>query len=218
MRLILIGCEYVGKTTLANSLRDWGVPLGKHFHMDDGDFTIPDCNMSPEDQKTMLNLSPVLKERFQRMVIFYHIDVLTRSNDCILGGYHIEEKIYGPRYYHPDIGVSYHRFVETQLPSDTILVNMKADSDVIKERMKSNSHPYQLVQSHEVDEIQDEFLYEFQQSNIERKIELDTSKLTPETILDTFLNEVRPVLTPQDMYESLDAILTEELAKRLAKY
>ena len=46
----------------------------------------------------------------------------------------------------------------------------------------------------------------------------DWLALTPETILDAFLNEVRPVLTPQDMYESLDAILTEELAKRLAKY
>ena len=40
MRLILIGCEYVGKTTLANNLRDWGYPLGKRFHMDDGDFVV----------------------------------------------------------------------------------------------------------------------------------------------------------------------------------
>ena len=182
MRLILIGCEYVGKTTLANNLRDWGYPLGKRFHMDDGDFTIPDYHhrrciahrwslLSPEDQEAMWNLSPVLKERFQRMVISYHLDILARYDDCILGGYHIEEKIYGPRYYHSDIGVSYHRFVETQLPSDTILVNMKADSDVIKGRMKSDPHPYQLVQPHEVDEIQDEFLYEFQQSNIKRKME-----------------------------------------------
>ena len=218
MRLILIGCEYAGKTTLANNLRDWGAPLGKHFHMDDGDFTIPDVTMSSEDQKTMLKLSPVLKERFQRMVIFYHIDVLMRSNDCILGGFHIEEKIYGPRYYHPEIGVNYHRYVETLLPSDTILVNLKADSAVIKERMKSDPHPYQLVQPDEVDEIQDEFSYEFQVSNIESKIEFDTSNLMPETILDAFLNEVRPVLTPKEMYESLEAISTTELAKRLTQY
>ena len=165
----------------------------------------------------MSNLSPVLKERFQRMVIFYHIDVLIRSNDCILGGFHIEEKIYGPRYYHPDIGVNYHRYVETLLPSDTILVNLKADSGVIKERMKL-PHKYQLVQPHEVDEIQDEFSYEFQQSNIVNKIEFDTSSLTAETILDTFLNKVRPMLTPKDMYESLEAISTEDLAKRLAQY
>ena len=218
MRLILIGCEYVGKTTLANNLKDWGSPLGKHFHMDDGDFTIPDVTMSPDDQKTMANLSPFLKERFQRMVIFYHIDVLMRSNDCILGGFHIEEKIYGPRYYHPNIGVNYHRYVETLLPSDTILVNLKADSDVIKERMESNPHKYQLVQPYEVDEIQNEFSYEFQQSKIENKIEFDTSDLTPKTILDSFLNQVRPLLTPKEMYESLEAISTEELAKRMAQY
>ena len=122
MRLILIGCEYVGKTTLANSLRDWGYPLGKRFHMDDGDFTIPDYHhLSPEDQESMWNLSPVLKERFQRMVIFYHLDILARYDDCVLGGFHIEEKIYGPRYYHPESEVTYHRYLETKFPSDTIL-------------------------------------------------------------------------------------------------
>ena len=200
MRLILIGCEYVGKTTLANSLRDWGNPLGKKFHMDDGDFTIPDYHhLSPEDQESMWNLSPVLKERFQRMVIFYHLDILARYDDCILGGFHIEEKIYGPRYYHPESEVTYHRYIETKFPSSTILVNMKADSDVIKQRMKSDPHPYQLVQPNEIDEIQDEFLYEFQQANIKRKMEFDTSNLTPETILNTFLAEVRPVLTGRDL-------------------
>ena len=123
MRLILIGCEYVGKTTLANSLRDWGYPLGKRFHMDDGDFTIPDYHhLSPEDQESMWNLSSVLKERFQRMVIFYHLDILERYDDCILGGFHIEEKIYGPRYYHPESEVTYHRYIETKFPSSTILV------------------------------------------------------------------------------------------------
>ena len=65
--------------------------------------------------------------------------------------------------------------------------------------MKSDPHPYQLVQPNEVDEIQDEFLYEFQQANIKRKMEFDTSKLTPETILEVFLNEVRPVLTGRDL-------------------
>ena len=117
----------------------------------------------------------------------------------ILGGFHIEEKIYGPRYYHPESEVTYHRYIETKFPSSTILVNMKADSDVIKQRMKSDPHPYQLVQPNEIDEIQDEFLYEFQQANIKRKMEFDTSNLTPETILNTFLTEVRPVLTGRDL-------------------
>ena len=84
--------------------------------------------------------------------------------------------------------------------------------------MESNPHKYQLVQPYEVDEIQNEFSYEFQQSKIENKIEFDTSDLTPKTILDSFLNQVRPLLTPKEMYESLEAISTEELAKRMAQY
>ena len=57
----------------------------------------------------------------------------------------------------------------------------------------------QTTQTNEIDEIQDEFLYEFQQANIKRKMEFDTSNLTPETILNTFLTKVRPVLTGRDL-------------------
>ena len=79
MRLILIGTEYVGKTTLANALQEWGLKVGKRFHMDDGDFTIPDYHhLNEEDQHTMWNMSAVLKERFQRMVIYYHLEILER--------------------------------------------------------------------------------------------------------------------------------------------
>ncbi|MDA1348730.1 MAG: hypothetical protein O3A47_07675 [Chloroflexi bacterium] len=200
MRLILIGTEYVGKTTLANALKEWGMPLGKRFHMDDGDFTIPDYHhLDEHDQKTMWNLSPILKERFQRMVIYYHLEILERYDDCILGGFHIEEKIMGPRYYHPDMPVTYHRYLEHKMPGNTILCHMTCDPNVIRDRMKRDPQPYQLAKPEEIEELQAEFLSEWQESYLRRKMTFDTNALTPETILDAFLEAVRPVLDARDL-------------------
>ncbi|MGH2368526.1 MAG: hypothetical protein ACRDI2_10010, partial [Chloroflexota bacterium] len=66
MRLILTGCEYAGKSTLAWSLRDWGLGHGFHFHMDDH-FTVPDASLRrEEEQRAALAAPPAMKERFQR--------------------------------------------------------------------------------------------------------------------------------------------------------
>ena len=200
MRLILIGTEYVGKTTLANALRDWGMGVGKKFHMDDGDFTIPDYHhLNQEDQLTMWNMSPVLKERFQRMVIYYHLEILERYNDCIFGGFHIEEKIFGPRYYHPGHEVTYHRWLEHKMPGNCILVHMTCDPEVIRRRMKEYPHPYQLVESNEIGDIMAEFASEYGNSYIRQKVDFDTTDLTPSTILDAFLEAVRPQLDARDL-------------------
>ena len=40
MRLIAIGCEYTGKTTLFEGLMKWGQDRGIHHHLDDH-FSIP---------------------------------------------------------------------------------------------------------------------------------------------------------------------------------
>ncbi len=200
MRLVLIGCEYVGKTTLANALREWGLPRGRRFHMDDGDFTIPDYHhLSHEEQEAMMALPPLLKERFQRMLVHYHLDVIERHDDCILSGFHIEEFILGPRYYHPGFSVTYHRHLETKLPSDTILVRMTTRPEVIRARMKADPHPYQWIQPEEVEEIQAEYEAEFTRSWIRRKMELDTSETEPDQVLDRFLDAVRPELSIRDL-------------------
>ena len=200
VRLILIGTEYVGKTTLANALQEWGLKVGKRFHMDDGDFTIPDYHhLNEEDQQTMWNMSAVLKERFQRMVIYYHLEILERYNDCIFGGFHIEEKIFGPRYYHPGSEVSYHRWLEHKMPDNSILVLMTCDPDVVRQRMVDDPHPYELVKSHEIEEIMDEFLYEYNSSYFRQKVEFDTTNLTPEGILQPFLEAVRPQVDARDL-------------------
>ena len=59
MRVIAVGCEYAGVTSLLNGLGDWGSERGLHFHLDDH-FSIPDrYHLSPEDQQVMSDLPPV---------------------------------------------------------------------------------------------------------------------------------------------------------------
>ena len=123
--------------------------------MNDSDFSIPDDrHLNEEEQEAMVMLPPTLKERFQRFQIYYHLDILARYDECILGGFHIQEAICGPRYYYPGRTVTYQRSIETHMPDDTILVFMTAAPEAIRERMEIAPHRYPLVKVHEVEEIQ----------------------------------------------------------------
>ena len=101
MRVIAVGCEYSGVSTLIDQVHQWGLSRGISHHLDDH-FTIPDAyHLSDEEQLAMLAMLPAIKERFQRFQIVYHVRLLHRYRDILLGGFHIEEKVYGPKYYYP---------------------------------------------------------------------------------------------------------------------
>ena len=196
MRAIVVGCEYSGVTTLIDGLMDWGHERGLHHHLDDH-FTIPDYqHLSPEDREMMVNLTPTLKERFQRMQIVYHIRVLRRYEHALLGGFHIEEEIYGPRYYYPDMAVAHKaREYEAELPGDEILAHVTASPEVIQARMEANPHEYTLIKKADIPELLDQFQQEFEASVIKRKIQIDTSDLAPDQLLQTFLDQAAPLLS-----------------------
>ena len=79
MRVIAVGCEYSGVSTLIEELSQWGIARGIDHHLDDH-FTIPDAfHLSSEEQQAMLEMLPVIKERFQRFQIVYHIRLLHLS-------------------------------------------------------------------------------------------------------------------------------------------
>jgi hypothetical protein len=106
--------------------------------------------------------------------------------------------IYGPRYYYPGINIDIREY-EPDMPDDTILVHLAARTEVVRERMQSNPHPHQLVPSEDVPEILDRFREETAKSWIHHKMTIDTSDLTPEQLLETFLAQSVPHLNTRDM-------------------
>ena len=182
MRAAVVGCEYTGVTTLINGIYEWGNARGIDHHLDDH-FTIPDAyHLSLKEQTAMLEMLPAIKERFQRFQIVYHVRLL-----------HLFEHIL-------NIDV---REYEPEMPDDTILVHLTANADVVRARMESDPHPHQLVPSEDVTEILERFEEEVRHSWIKHKLKIDTSDLTPEKLLDTFLEKSKPHLNTRDLLTRL---------------
>ena len=79
------------------------------------------------------------------------------------------------------------REYEPDMPDDAILVLLSARPEVIRERMRAEPHPHQLVPESDVEEILDAFAADYGESTIGRKFEIDTSDLTREQLLAKFL-------------------------------
>ena len=197
MRVIAVGCEYSGVTTLINGLNAWAQARGFGHHLDDH-FTIPDAyHLSDEEQQAMLEMLPAIKERFQRFQIVYHVRLINRDRHILMGGFHIEEKVYGPKYYYPGINIEIREY-EPDMPEDTILVHLHARPEVIRRRMQSDPHPHQLVPEGDVEEILERFEQEVRLSWIHNKFAIDTSDLAPAELLEAFLEKSIPYLTAED--------------------
>ncbi len=122
MRLILIGCEYTGKSTLAGNISRWmieqmGVPLVRwHDHFvvprldrhtiitaDDSDATIGkneyDLN-NDEDEEQIMSLRPNVLEQLQRHNIWRHLHPrLLSADDVLFIDFYYAEAVYAPLYY-----------------------------------------------------------------------------------------------------------------------
>ena len=123
--------------------------------------------------------------------------MLHRYRDILLGGFHIEEKVYGPKYYYPGINIDIREY-EPDMPDDTMLVHLYAAPETIRARMAATPHPHSLVPAADVPEILDRFQHEVRASWIRRKFAVDTTDLTPTQLLETFLNRSIPHLSPGD--------------------
>ena len=152
MRLLLVGCEYAGKTTLAHQIVEWSKrTLGGFSHFHDH-FTIPSSELSPEAKDEYRAVSPQLKEMIQRFMMQYHMSAEFYSHaDHNLMGFHIEEAVYAPLYYGyggENSGAPFRspkgqrtemaRHMERQIlerAPNTVLVLVKASPEVIRRRM-----------------------------------------------------------------------------------
>jgi hypothetical protein len=201
MKVIIVGCEYSGKSSLANSLSEWGKKHDMSFHLDDH-FTIPDASLSKEDRDVMLTLSPAFKERFQRFQAVYHVRIVRLERDAIEVGFYSEDAVYGPLYYgyKPDaLAIRQGRELEKELPSDIIFVLVTASPDVIVKRMEISPHEYQIISREDIPLLVQKFEEEYGASTIHAKIRIDTTNLSPEQALQEFLTKARPHLASEDL-------------------
>lgn len=206
MRLILTGCEYAGKTTLANEIVDWiGRTMGssRTFH---DHFSLPNAEFPEEDREQMLNLSPYFRGLFQLYMMNYHLhDAFYSDPDHNIVGFHIEEAVYGPLYYGYDGGVhaasARARGMDTEIMAkapDTVLVLLRARPDIIVRRLREAPHECQIVQEKDVELVLQRFEEEHGDSSLRRKIALDTSDVTVQETLREFTAQIEPHLTQAD--------------------
>ena len=124
MRLVITGCEYAGKTTLAVGISKWmiqamGLPfvrwhnhfvvpkLDQHLIVQDegGEHSLAGKTASDlftkEDEKQMLALSPLLLEQFQRHMIWRHIhpNMYRSEDDNLFINAYYADAVYAQLYY-----------------------------------------------------------------------------------------------------------------------
>ncbi len=215
MRLIITGCEFVGKTTLGEGISQWiaetmGSSRSFHDH-----FTIPSPEIKGEDRAHFMSMSPEFKERFQRYQIQYHLHPsLVHDPDHMLVGFHIEEAVYAPLYYGYGGDGQYGarspfaRSIEKtmmELAPDFIAVLLKASPDAITDRMKANPRSRDqagrrdaTLQEKDIEYVLNRFEEEFGKTLIRKKIVIDNTSTTPEETLKEFVSEVQKHLSQQD--------------------
>ena len=215
MKLIITGCEHVGKTTLAGGVSQWLADLTGYSRSFHDHFTLPSPEVAGDDRDLFLRMSPAFKERFQRYQMAYHAGgAFLSGNDHLLVGYHIEEAVFAPLYYgyggpgqYGDRSV-YARRIEHDIMKDapdTILVLLTAHPEVIKERMGRDPMPRDqkgrrpgVLREEDVEHVLARFQEEFAASLIRRKFAIDNSDLSPEETLSEFTWKAQKFLSHED--------------------
>ena len=221
MRVILIGCEYAGTTTLADGIQRWSHEvMGEgnglaafHDHWKiphvSGHPGLDDENLfTPEEQEQFLALTPKTKEMVQRYSITYHLTPgALRNPDYVSVGLHIENAIYGALYFGYYTGEQawmrraiLDHFEESilEFAPEMPLVLVKASPEAIAKRMKENPHPNGVLKEPDIERVLEEFETEFERSSMRNKFSIDTTRRTPEETLAGFLEEFEPHLNETD--------------------
>ncbi len=219
MRLILIGCEYSGTTTLANAINEWTKErLGKEFTLIHDHFKLPDTKphgpeLTEEEIAQFDALSPRMTEVIQRHNLYYHTPAESAGGEDFLGiGIHIEDAIYGPLYYgyggpgemgdRQTIAKNLEQRILKFAP-ETVLILVKASPEVIAKRMKENPHKYPVVPERDIADVLQKFEEAYQNSSIKSKIMLDTSTATVDETVAEFSEKIQPYLSESELMRLL---------------
>ena len=109
MKLIVVGCEYAGKSTLIREIVKWQRTLYNHVNVHDH-FTFPahgsiggHDEWDPADQEMLLKMTPAGKARVTYWGHIFHVGNMPAwgmlYGDAVYEGYYIEDIIYGKLYY-----------------------------------------------------------------------------------------------------------------------
>ena len=223
MKLLLVGCEYSGTTTLALAIDDWAQKeLGTGFRLIHDHFKLPDTQYRHQPNETLPHgselteeeirkwqaLSPRMLEVIQRHNLYYHSprESSSKGGNQMMIGLHIDDAVYGPLYYnygHP--GVAGDRTVIgkhielnfMKFAPDTVMVHVKASPDVIRRRMNEAPHKYPVVQEKDVEHVLHRFDEEVFNSLLTR-IQLDTSTNTVQGVVEEFAEKIQAHLSLED--------------------
>ena len=221
MRLILVGCEYAGTSTLARGICRWAkesmgdkLAFHDHFKMPNliGHLTADNEEqyLTDEEIEQVRGLSPRLKEHFQRFQIEYHLSSsLYGDRHHNLVGFHIDEAVYAPLYYGYSLeenGYAKSRSRQArrteahimEVAPDTVLVLVKASPEVIASRMRESPHREGLLQEKDIEHVLDAFEEEYNRSFFRKRFVLDTSTATIDETLAQFVEQMRPHFTEAD--------------------
>ena len=215
MRIILLGCEYSGTTTLGFRIREWvHHVVGGHVNLVHDHFKIPytfghdsEYSTTPmqateEELEAYRALSHRQMEALQRHNIAYHVAAVTKFDDKVIIGLHVEDTIYGELYFdYPRKRRAYGQAMERTLletAPDVILCHVKASAEVIRQRMMTHTHPYGVLEEADVEKVLGRFEEDFSCSTLLRKLTLDTSTSTIDETMAEFVEEVEPYLTDTD--------------------
>ena len=213
MRLIITGCEYAGKTTLANGVGRWieetlGPPIPQGMPPFHDHFTFPDIShgeLTEEEYEQVRALSPGLKAMIQNHQILYHMNpAFYADHDNIMVGFHIEDAVYGPLYYgYGDNGSrsAIARSVENhimEVARDTVLVLLKASSEVIAGRLRESPHPRGVVREQDIEHVLSRFEEECAASTLRYRLTYDTTDTSERETLKQFVRDIGPHLSERD--------------------
>lgn len=215
MKLILIGCEYAGTTTLAIAFHDHarehlGIDLGPihdHWKIPYTVTHYPD-RITEDEADRYLALSTRQKEAWQRHNLYYHaVAERDAPEDQIIVGFYVEDTIYADLYYdyggpgEPGDRALHSAKIEqriTRLAPETVLVHVKAPPEVIRRRMREYPHRRPVVPGTDVELVLDRFAAAFAASKIANKLVIDTGNATVDESIRSLAEGLEPFLTDRD--------------------
>ena len=215
MRLIIIGCEYTGKTTLVDGIRRHIIErMGDHLVMVHDHFLpgigegAPGRFTLEEEEDAFFALPPFALEKYVRYMSHYHLGQhFYRDNDHLVVNWFYGDAVYAPLYFgfgEPGGYADRHALARheeahiMEMAPDTVLIHLAAAPATIRQRMTAAPRPRSRFQVEDIEHVLDRFAVEAASSLIRRRVTLDTTESTPEETLSACLRLLEPHLTSTD--------------------